>query len=208
MHKYVVEFIGTFFLMFTVGAVVFERSAEGFAPIAIGLVLTAMVFAGGHISGTHYNPAVTISFWLRGRVRSQDILPYILSQVAGASAAAILVIFLFDTPHGEFLQLDIIRAFVSEVVFTFALVFVILNVATSAGTAGNSYYGLAIGFVVAGGIFCVGEISGAVFNPAVAIGITTLGITSISDMWIYFLSNITGGVLATVVFKKTDLNNI
>lgn len=207
MNRYIVEFIGTFFLMFTIGVVVLDQSIGNFAPLAIGLVLTAMVFAGGHISGAHYNPAVTISFWLRGNFRSADIFPYIFAQMTGASFAALLAFYLVGNGPAELLEIKTLQALVSETIFTFALVFVILNVATSGGTSGNSYYGLAIGFIVAAGVFCVGKISGAVFNPAVAVGITTIGFSKISNMWIYFLANISGGVLATVVFKSVDKCN-
>lgn len=205
MNRYVVEFIGTFFLMFTIGVVVVDQSIGNLAPIAIGLVLTSMVFAGGHISGAHYNPAVTISFWLRGRFKSSDIIPYIISQITGAISAALIVLYLFGNSNMQVLELNIIDAIVSELLFTFALVFVILNVATSHGTAGNSYYGLAIGFIVAAGVFSVGKISGAVLNPAVALGVTTIGFVNIYTLWIYFLANIFGGVLATFVYMKTEI---
>lgn len=208
MNRYVVEFIGTFFLMFTVGVVVSDNSIGNFAPLAVGLVLTAMVFAGGHISGAHYNPAVTISFWLEGRFSSADIVPYIISQVAGATVAAFLVLFMAENKSVEIIQVDTLKAFIAETIFTFALVFVILNVAISRGTSGNSFYGLAIGFIVAAGIFSVGKISGAIFNPAVAVGITTVGISELSSIWIYFISNITGAVLATTMFKLTEKEKI
>lgn len=208
MNRYVVEFIGTFFLMFTVGVVVSDNCIGNFAPLAVGLVLTAMVFAGGHISGAHYNPAVTISFWLEGRFSSADIVPYIISQVAGATVAAFLVLFMAENKSVEIIQVDTLKAFIAETIFTFALVFVILNVAISRGTSGNSFYGLAIGFIVAAGIFSVGKISGAIFNPAVAVGITTVGISELSSIWIYFISNITGAVLATTMFKLTEKEKI
>lgn len=204
MNKYLVEFTGTFFLMFTIAVVVLDQSLGNFSAIAIGLVLASMVYAGGHISGAHYNPAVTISFWLSGNFRKRDIAPYIISQTAAAVTASILAYLIIDAGTREAVQLNIIRALVSEFIFTFALVFVILNVAASSGTKGNSFYGIAIGSVVAAGVYSVGNVSGAVFNPAVAVGNTVIGVSGINNIWIYFLANITGGLLATYVFKKTD----
>src|SRR5215475_7895096 len=98
MKKYLVEFIGTFFLVFTIGMTVIDPGAGALAPLAIGSALMIMVYAGGHVSGGHYNPAVTIAVWLRGRCPTGDVGPYIGAQVAAAVVAAFAVLALKGDP--------------------------------------------------------------------------------------------------------------
>jgi aquaporin Z len=209
MNKYIVEFIGTFFLVLTIGcAAVLGHAGEGgmFAPLAIGSALMVMIFAGGHISGAHYNPAVTLAVYLRGKCPVADVGPYMLAQVAGAVLAAGIVLFLRGTgapPPGP-LKLIVAKALLVEFLYTFALATVVLNVATAKGTSGNSFYGLAIGFTVLAGAFAVGPISGGVFNPAVALAIVIMGVTSWTSIWIYLVANFAGGALAAVVFKMLN----
>jgi aquaporin Z len=204
MNKYLIEFIGTFFLVFTIGNVVIEPGVGDFAPLAIGSALMVMVYAGGHISGAHYNPAVTLAVFLRGKCDAKDVAPYMIAQVLGALAAAAITLFL-KGPEVNVQAKDLMAALpdvlVAEFLFTFALAFVVLNVATAAGTSGNSFYGLAIGFTVLAGAYAMGGISGAVFNPAVAVGISLMGLSSWPNIWIYLIANFAGGALAAVVFK-------
>ena len=145
MKKYIVEFIGTFFLVLTVGSVVVPPGAGPLAPIPIGLVLMAMIFAGGHISGGHFNPAVTLAVWIRGKCPSIDVLPYWIAQLLAAAAAAWVVHFF--KPPGSAIAFAIgpKAALLAEFLFTFALAWVVLNTGTAKATAGNSFYGLAIG---------------------------------------------------------------
>ncbi len=199
--KYLVEFIGTFFLVTTIGSVVIEPGAGALAPLAIGSVLMVMIYAGGHVSGAHYNPAVTLAVFLRGKCPAKDVLGYMISQVAGAALAAGVVLFLKDSPKLEAMKPDVIKALVAEFLFTFALCYVVLNVATSKKTAGNSNYGLAIGFTVLSGAFAVGSISGGAFNPAVAVGITVLGLSSPANIWIFLVANFGAAAVAASVFK-------
>lgn len=201
MNKYVVEFIGTFFLVFTVGCTVVGNGAGALAPIAIGSALMVMIFAGGHISGGHYNPAVTLGVWMRGRCDTKDALPYMLFQVAGAAVAAAAVRYLKAGAAVQAMTPAVVPALLAEFLFTFALVFVVLNVATSKGTSGNSFYGLAIGMTVMTGAFAVGAVSGGAFNPAVAVGISIMGLSSWANIWIYLLANFAGGAVAALAFK-------
>lgn len=204
MNRYLTEFIGTFFLVFTVGNVVIEPGAGNLAPLAIGSALMVMIFAGGHISGGHYNPAVTLAVYLRGKCDMKDVGPYMGSQIAAAAVAAMLVKFL-KGPDVEIPPIDLAavlpQALLAEFLFTFALAFVVLNVATAAGTKGNSFYGLAIGFTVLTGAYAVGGISGGAFNPAVAVGITLLRISTWANIWIYFLANFAGAAVAAFTFR-------
>ncbi|MGH9788362.1 MAG: MIP/aquaporin family protein [Candidatus Acidiferrales bacterium] len=204
MNKYLTELIGTFFLVFTIGCTVIGGGTGVIPPLAIGAVLMVMVFAGGHVSGAHYNPAVTLAVWLRGRCDTKDVAPYMVFQVAGAVLAAVAVKFLQAGMEVVPLSVDVGRALVAEVLFTFALAFVVLNVATAKGTAGNSFYGLAIGMTVMSGAFAVGNISGGVFNPAVAVGVTVLGLSNLSSIWIYLVANFLGGAAAAVAFKVVN----
>ena len=206
MKKAVVEFIGTFFLVFAVGMNVIAPGSGNLAPIAIGLTLAVMIYAGGHISGAHYNPAVTVALLLRGKCPVGDVVPYIVAQVLGAGVAALLVGFLKDgSPSAG--ELATVPALLAEFVFTFALVWVIQNVATAKATEGNSFYGLAIGGTVMVGAFAVGGVSGAVFNPAVAVGISIMGLAKWSAIWIYLVAQFAAAVASVSVFKWINGND-
>jgi len=204
-RKLAVEAIGTFLLVLTVGMVVLEPGAGALAPLAIGSALMIMVYAGGHISGGHYNPAVTLGVTLRGKATVAELLGYTLVQLGAGVAAAFVALYLkggravvpLDIPTGPGL--------LAEFIFTFALVYVILNVATSRGTEGNSYFGLAIGFTVVVGASAVGGISGGAFNPAVAFGVVVMGIAAPSALWIYLVAQITGAVAAALLYVSLDL---
>jgi len=201
MAKYLTEFIGTFFLVSTVGYTVIAPGAGDLAPLAIGATLMVMIFAGGHVSGGHYNPAVTLAVFLRGRLPAADIIPYWIVQFAGAAVAALIVLFMKGNPEIVPMQPDVTRALVAEFLYTFALCYVVLNVATAKGTSGNPTYGLAIGFTVLAGAYAVGGVSGGAFNPAVAVGITMMGLASMMNIWIYFVANLAGGAAAALIFK-------
>lgn len=204
MNKYITELIGTFFLVFTVGCTVVGNAGGTMAPLAIGTALMVMVFAGGHISGAHYNPAVTLGVWLRGKIGKKDVVGYMISQIAGAVLAALAVKYLKAGVQVVPMNLAILPALLAEFLFTFALVFVMLNTATAKGTAGNSFYGLAIGFTVMAGAYAVGGISGGVFNPGVAVGISIMGLSAWSSLWIYLVANFAGGAVAAVAFKAVN----
>jgi aquaporin Z len=200
MSKYLAELIGTFFLVLTIGCTVIGHGAGSLAPLAIGAALMVMIFAGGHISGGHFNPAVTLGVWLRGKCETKDVVPYMIFQLVGAVLAASVVSFLKQGTAVAPLQPVTVPALVAEFLFTFALVYVVLNVATAKGTSGNSFYGLAIGFTVLVGAFSVGDISGGAFNPAVAVGISVMGLSSWSNLWIYLLADFAGGAVAAGAF--------
>jgi len=202
--KLVVEAIGTFFLVLTVGLVVIEPGAGALAPIAIGSALMVMVYAGGHISGGHYNPAVTLGVFLRGRTSRAELVPYWVAQILGALLAVLAVRSFKGDAVVTPLVPDVGAALLAEFLFTFALVYVVLNVATARATEGNSHYGLAIGFTVTVGAFAVGGISGGAFNPAVAVGITMLGLVGAGSLWIYLLANLLGGAVAAVMFNALN----
>lgn len=201
MNKYIAEFIGTFFLVFTIGCTVIGAGSGVIAPLAIGAALMAMVYAGGHISGAHYNPAVSLAIMIRGKLNVGDFVPYIIAQLAGAGLAAVAVRFLRAGVTVTAIAPKIGPALLVEFLFTFALVYVVLNAATAEGTSGNSFYGLAIGITVMTGAFAVGDISGGAFNPAVAVGISILGISSWPNIWIYLVANFAAGVVAAIVFN-------
>jgi aquaporin Z len=204
MKKLLTEFIGTFFLVFTIGLMVTQGSP--LAPLAIGAALTVMVYMGGHLSGAHYNPAISLGMLLRGKLANRDFVAYVVAQLLGgiAAAAAVQLIVGKTFAPAPGLGVPLLSALLIEVLFSFALVLVVLNVATHEGTAGNSHYGIAIGFTVMAGAFAGGPISGGAFNPAVGIGPTlvnaVLGSGSFEHLWLYLVGPLTGGVLAAVVF--------
>lgn len=204
MKNYLTEFIGTFFLVLTIGLTVLAGTP--LAPLAIGAALMVMVYMGGHISGAHYNPAVTLAVVMRGKLPSRQLVPYWVSQLLGAIAAAMVVRLLLGrtfapAPGGG---ATAFAALLAEVLFTFALCLVVLNAATAKATAGNSFYGLAIGFTLAVGAFAGGPISGGAFNPAVGTGpilVQAMAGGGLGDLWLYWLGPLLGGVLAAWVFR-------
>src|SRR5256885_17147209 len=151
-----------------------------------------MVFATGHISGGHLNPAVTLAVFLRGKCPLSDVIPYWIAQIAAGVIAALVAVFLCGKSGTPMEITNVPAAFVAEFLFTFALAFVVLNVATAKGTANNSFYGLAIGMTVMTGAYSVGNISGGVFNPAVAVGISIMGLSAWTNIWIYLVANFAG----------------
>jgi aquaporin Z len=201
-RKLIVEFIGTFFLMFTIGMAV--ATAGTLAPLAIGAALMVMVFAGGHISGGHYNPAVSTAALVRGALSREEYPAYIVAQAIGAICAAGVVSVLGYAPATTAAVASIGKMLIVEFLFTFALCYVVLNVATAKDNENNSFYGLAIGFTVAVGAFAVGKVSGGAFNPAVALGATVLGMFSWSHIWVYLLAQFLAGGTAAAVFLATQ----
>lgn len=204
VRKLVTEAIGAFFLVLTIGCTVTLSSdpEKGIIPpLAIGSVLMVMVYAGGHISGGHYNPAVTLAVATRGRHPWGEVVPYWIAQVAGALLAAGVAMYLTGgvaKPADPTTSIG--KALVAEFVFTFALAYVVLNVATAKDTAGNSFYGLAIGFTVLTGAFAVGSITGGAFNPAVAIGAAVMGLIHLPSVWIHLVADLAGGWVAGLTF--------
>jgi len=201
MNKYITELIGTFFLVLTIGCTVIDGGSGVSPPLAIGSALMVMIFAGGHISGAHYNPAVTVGVWIRGRCQTKDVIPYMVFQVLGAALAALAVKCLKAGVQVTALTPAAGPALLAEFLFTFALVYVVLNTATAKGTSGNSFYGLAIGFTVITGAFAVGGISGGAFNPAVAVGISLMGLSAWSNIWIFLSANFLAGYVAVLSWK-------
>ena len=204
MRKALVEALGTFFLVLVIGLAVVAPGAGAMAPLAIGAILMVMIYAGGPISGAHYNPAVTLAASLAGKCDKKEVLPYIIAQAIGAVLASMLVGFLKGAHAASAMQPQVLHAFLVELVFTFALAYVVLNVATTKKAAGNSYFGLAIGFTVTAAAYAGGPISGGAFNPAVALGITLMGLSAPANLWIFLIANFAGGALAATVFRLTN----
>jgi aquaporin Z len=205
VRKYLAEFIGTFFLVFTVCAAAVKGGS--LAPLAIGSILMVMVYAGGHISGAHYNPAVTLGVLVRGRIGITDAVTYWAVQFVAGAIAALVAKLVVNPGHLDALSLsgrDIWAALVAEALFTFALAYVVLNVATSKDHPVNSFYGLAIGFTVFAGAVAVGALSGGAFNPAVALGIMTFGLSAWKNIWIYLVAEAAGAALAGLTFKAMN----
>ncbi len=204
MKNMLTEFIGTFFLVLTIGLTVTANSQ--FAPLAIGAALMIMVYAGGHVSGGHYNPAVSLAAVMRGALPSSQYVTYAASQVLGALVASVVVYVITGktfapTPGAD---VSVVSALLVEILYTFALCLVVLNSAVAKKTQGNSFYGLAIGFTVVVAAFAGGGISGGAFNPAVGIGPTvinaTMGTGGWSALWLYLVGPLVGGALAATVF--------
>jgi aquaporin Z len=205
MNKYLTEFIGTFFLVLTIGLVVVGQAPLG--ALAIGSILMVMIFMGGHVSGAHYNPAVTLAVYMRGKLPVADVAPYMIAQIIGAFVAGIVVYILtgqtFAPAPGA--NVSVINALLNEIIYTFALALVVLNVATAKGTSWNPTYGLAIGFTIVVAAIAGGGISGGAYNPAVGLGPTLsqalFGGAFNTSVWIHIVGPLIGGALAALVFK-------
>ena len=202
LKKCLVEFIGTFFLVLTVGCTVFSSSNGIIPAIAIGVILMAMVYAGGHISGGHYNPAVSMAAAVRGALPWRDIIPYWLAQLAGGAGAALLVKNLVSVTAID-TQFNTSTLILCEFLFTFALCYVVLHTATARNNEGNSFYGLAIGGTVLAGIFATAGLCFGAFNPAVALGLMTMGAAICKVACITIITNLVAGIFAGLIYKMT-----
>jgi len=206
--KCVYEFIGTFFLVLTVGLVVLDPQVGLWAPLAIGSILAVMVFAGGHLSGGHYNPAVSLAVFMRKKLSLSDLGRYWIAQLVAAVIAAFLALYFKEGKTTSPVEFDILKALLIEFLFTFALCYVVLNVATSKATSGNSYFGWAIGFTVLAGAYAVGTISSGAFNPAVVLGLSILHLSSWSHIWVYIIANLLGGAVAALIFNAAHSDEV
>jgi len=208
MKRYVTEFIGTFFLVLTIGLVVANGTPLG--PLAIGSALMIMVYMGGHVSGGHYNPAVSLAVLMRGKLTGGEFGAYVVSQLLGAMAAAAISTLVTGAGFSPAPAPDAspLAALLIEFLFTFALALVVLNVAVSQRTQGNSFFGLAIGFTVGTGAFAGGAISGGAFNPAVGLGPTLVHLVtgggSLAHVWLYLVGPLAGGAAAAAVFGMQE----
>lgn len=199
-RKYLTEFLGTFFLVFTVLAAI--ATAGALAPLAVGGVLAVMVYAGGHVSGGHYNPAVSLAALVRGRLAAPELPGYLAAQFTGAIGAAALGGWIFAHRTGaQWTGKEWASALVVELLFTFALGYVVLSTATSRDHPDNSFYGLAIGLTVTAGALSVGAVSGAAFNPAVAFALAFGGLAPWAHLAVYWVAQMLGGALAGYVFR-------
>lgn len=210
MKKLIVEFIGTFFLVFTVGSVITQGASALLGALAIGSALMVMVYAGGHISGGHYNPAVTLGVWLRGKCDTKDVIPYWIAQLVAGVVAAVIIGIMYQKTGvlcaGTAGSVAVLPAIIAEFIGTFALVWVVLNSATAKGTAGNSFYGLAIGFTVFVCAVSVGGISGGAFNPAVGLGVFAMGFAKAGTLAIYIVTDLIAGAAAALTYKCINGN--
>ncbi len=200
MAKSVTEFVGTFFLVFTIGMSVLTPGLGAMTAVAIAGVLMVMIYAGGHVSGAHYNPAATLAIWLRGACPRKDVVPYVVAQLAAGASASFCVLLMKGDVAVTAMAVEPLRVIAAEGLFTFALCYVILHVATVPETAGNSYFGLAIAGTVLAGILAVGPVSGASFNPAVTLGLGVMGLAAWGDLWAHLSGEIVGALGAAGMF--------
>lgn len=198
MKKLTVEFIGTFFLVLTIAIAAVAGTAGALAPVAIAATLLVVLYAGGPVSGGHYNPAVTLAVLVRGKIGASEAVGYVAAQILAAVAAS-FVGGAIHGPTGSAIVHSTLPTLLAEFFYTFLLTYVVLGVATTKKSAGNQYFGLAIAFCVLAGAFAVGGISGGAFNPAVAVGLAVMGKTTIPELWLYFVPNLLAGALAGVV---------
>ena len=200
--KLLTEFVGTFIFL---SVIALAGPVGPLAPLAIGVALMVVVYMGGHVSGGHYNPAVSFGLFLRRKVDAKTMGGYWVVQLAGGALA--FIVGYQVSGHTPGIQpgsgVLAISALVIEILFTTGLVLVVLNVAATRATQGNSFYGLAIGFMIVAAAFVGGPISGGAFNPAVGFG-ATLGAAlfhsgSWSNLWLYIVGPLAGAVIAAAI---------
>ncbi|MEY4905703.1 MAG: hypothetical protein RLZZ292_3518 [Bacteroidota bacterium] len=204
IKKYLVEAIGTLFLSLVMVTACNNGAASNLAPFAIGAMLTGMIFAGSHISEAYYNPAITVAFFMRGRITLNDLIGYSIAQIVGGIIGALLaqtVLRGIETTHDAVPKiLDIAPALMAEILGTFALTYVFLHSTLAPANAGNSFYGIAIGLTLMACIYSLGPASGGVFNPAIAIACAVANMQDFKNIWIFFVGNFGGAALAAVLY--------
>lgn len=201
MRACIVELLGSMFLMLAVGISVLSVDLESVAPFVIGMTLVIMVYAGGPISGAHYNPMVSLSLAIRGALPWDKFLPYVSSQILGISLSLFPISYfvMHDSQSASDFRID--QVFAAECMFSFLLAMVINLVATNKNASGNSYFGLAIGMTVTISAFLIGGISGAAINPAVTMGLLVLKKISPEMLWVYLSAQVLGGILSGLLCK-------
>ncbi|HAV14009.1 MAG TPA: porin [Opitutae bacterium] len=208
-NKLIAEFIGTYFLYLIIGMCVTPTGAGAFTPLAVGIGLAALVYSCGHISKAHFNPATTVAYLTAGTHPKKEFLPYVMVILAGAIAAALSMLLL--NPKGladvNAIEIHLPRVLFAEFVFTFALMWVILNVAIALGTKGNPFYGIAIGAIVTGGAYAVGPISFAAFNPAVTLALCMNGFIPWSAFIVYAVVQCAAAASAGYLFRSMKITN-
>jgi aquaporin Z len=211
MKKYLAEGIGTLFLTFVF---VLTANKDGnLAPLAVGTTLAGMTYATWHISGAHFNPALTLAMLLRGKIGRTDALYYVVAQIAGAILASLFAVLFMncgeETAIAKHLNSNGICSLIAEFLGAFALTYVYLNVTATRGSEGNSHFGLAVGFMVAGAAWALSGISGGAFNLAAALAASIAGIFDYDDFWIYLIGTPMGAAAAAsafqVIYENRDL---
>ena len=213
-NRCLLEAVGTFLLMFSISAVSLTGQSAIVSALAIAATLIAIVFTIGPFTGGHFNPAMSLGFCIRGAMPGRELVPYWIAQIAAAVIATFLAFLMIK---GSF-SADLLASYlerkteaeggptsmqfaIAEVLFTFALVFLTINVAGTRTQAGNQYFGFVVGLTVLAGILTVGAIASAVFNPAVLVGLLVLGLVGAADGVVILISTIVGAILAAGLFK-------
>ena len=207
LKKYIVEFIGTFFLVLTICMTSYSKVSADLQPLAVGSMLMVLIYSMGYLSGAQFNPAISLAIYLRGRINLKEMGFYWIAQILGAVAAAMMTAVLISAkpPVGLIAStpqfFSMVPALIAEVLGSFALTWVILTVATSKALDGNNFYGLAIGFTVTALMYTLGSVSGSAFNPVVAIASCIAHLSTWNNLWIYMVGCLGGAVLGTIAFK-------
>jgi aquaporin Z len=207
LKKYIVEFIGTFFLVLTICMTSYSKVSADLQPLAVGVMLMVLVYSMGYLSGAQFNPAISLAIYLRGRINLKEMGFYWIAQILGAIAAAMITAVLISAkpPVGLIAStpqfFSMVPALIAEALGSFALTWVVLTVATSKALDGNNFYGLAIGFTVTALMYTLGSVSGSAFNPVVAIATCVAHLSTWNNLWIYMVGGLGGAALATMAFK-------
>ncbi len=206
LKKYIIEFIGTFFLVLTYCMGIFGKVSTDLHPLAMGVMLMALTYSMGYISGGQFNPAISLAVFLRGKIHLKEMGFYIVAQCLGAVAAAFAVALLISAkppvqPIITPIYFSMVPALMAELLGIFGFTWIVLNVATSKSLEGNSFYGMTIGFALAGLMYSLGSVSGSAFNPAIMIAACVAKLSLWNNLWIYLVGGFGGAALATLAYK-------
>ncbi|MEM7791773.1 MAG: aquaporin [Verrucomicrobiota bacterium] len=208
-NKLTAEFIGTYFLYLIIGMCSTPPGAAAFTPLAVMIGLTALVYSCGHISKAHFNPATTVTYFCAGTHPGKAFFPYVFVIFLAAFCGAVTIHAL--NPEGlktvDAIEVDLLKVIVAEFLFTFGLMWVILNVAIAEGTKGNQFYGLAIGAIVGAGAYAVGPISFAAFNPAVTFALCFNGFIPWTVFVVYCFTQTFAAATAGLLFRYMKITN-
>lgn len=207
MRKYLAEFIGTYFLALAVCL----TNGNYFAPLAVGLLLAGLIYLFYGVSGAQYNPVTTLAVWMLNKVTATQAILIIIIQFLAAFIAAVTYNLVWGRNLGiprPDLEINILKPLAIETILTFIMILVILRVAVSESTKGNAYYGLAIGFTVAGIAIMGSNSSGSAFNPAIGLALPAVDMlfgscdcAPFEYAWIYAVGPVTGSIVAVFTFK-------
>ncbi|MCD6050613.1 MAG: Glycerol uptake facilitator or related permease [Verrucomicrobia bacterium] len=201
MNKYLAEFFGVFFWMLTLGCVSINAGVGTIPAIGIGVMVAVMTMLMWHVSGAHLNPAVSVTMWRSGLLPGKELAPYIVFQFLGAGAAAAVIKVLKRTAVSGNLQSHPVAVFTAEFLFTLLLCYALLRLCRQREKLSPVASGMMIGAIITGGVFAMGTVSGALFNPATTLGSGMVGLLPFKSLILYWAAQVMAGFVAPYAYR-------